>query len=235
MIQMVGRGLRKVDPRRYPGVIKRDCLVLDFGISLLKHGDLNADINLHYDSEKREGETKRKKNCPACDAEMPIQARECLLCGYQFKIELTEEGYYNEIEELKLIEIDLLNNSPFRWVSLFPSDQVLMTSGFESWASVCSTDGENWFAIGGINKEAELLTIANRVGAVASADDFMRTHEKSANAKKAARWMHDPASEKQMQLLARLGYAGQFSKIEAAAHLTFQFNRRSIENVLGVQ
>lgn len=234
MIQMVGRGLRKVDPRRYPGCFKRDCLVLDFGISLLKHGDLNADINLHYDSEKQEGEAKRKKNCPACDAELPIQTRECPLCGYQFKVELTEEGYYNEFEELRLIEIDLLNNSPFRWISLFPSDKVLITTGFESWAAVCSTDSENWFAIGGLGKETELLTIANRVGAVASADDFMRTNEKSSNAKKAARWMSQPASDKQIQTLARFGYAGNFTKIEAAAHLTFNFNRRSIESVLGV-
>jgi DNA repair protein RadD len=30
-IQMVGRGLRTVDPEEYPGVIKTDCIVLDFG------------------------------------------------------------------------------------------------------------------------------------------------------------------------------------------------------------
>ena len=31
MIQMVGRGLRIVNPEEYPGVVKTDCVVLDFG------------------------------------------------------------------------------------------------------------------------------------------------------------------------------------------------------------
>lgn len=234
MIQMVGRGLRKLDPRRYPGRIKKDCLVLDFGISLLTHGDLNADVRLKFNKSNGEKSEARKKNCPQCGAELPVQARECLLCGYQFKVEIDEGGFYDEVAELRLIEIDLLNKSPFRWISLFPSDQVLITTGFESWAAVCSTDGENWFAIGGQGRNAELLTIANRVGAVASADDFMRSNEKSSSAKKAALWMQQPASQKQMQLLGRLGYAGTFTKIEAAAHLTFHFNRQSIESILGV-
>lgn len=235
MIQMVGRGLRKLDPRRYPGRVKQDCLVLDFGISLLTHGDLNADVRLRYkDDDKDHGEV-RKKDCPECKAKLPIQTRECPLCGYEFKVELLEGGVYNEVEELRLIEIDLLNASPFRWVDLFPSGRCLVTTGFVSWAAVCSADGDNWFAIGGHGKEAELLTIANRVGAIASADDFMRCNEKSTSAKKAALWMREPASEKQMQLLGRLGYPGQYTKIEAAAFLTFGFNRTAIERVMGVE
>jgi hypothetical protein len=198
----------------------------------LTHGDLEADVKLNFDKlENAEG--ARKKNCPECGAELPINARECLLCGYEFKVEVLD-GYYNEVEELRLIEIDLLNKSPFRWVSLFQSGRVLITSGFESWAAVCSVDGDNWFAIGGQDRQTALLTIANKIGAIASADDFMRTHEKSSSAKKAALWMRQPASQKQMQVLARFGYAGQFTKIEAAAHLTFQFNRRQIETILGV-
>lgn len=234
MIQMVGRGLRKLDPRRYPGRVKQDCLVLDFGISLLTHGDLNADVRLRYKDDDKEPGEVRKKDCPECKAKLPIQTRECPLCGYEFKVELLDGGVYNEVEELRLIEIDLLNASPFRWVDLFPSGRCLVTTGFVSWAAVCSPDGDNWFAIGGHGKEAELLTIANRVGAIASADDFMRCNEKSASAKKAALWMREPASEKQIQLLGRLGYLGQYTKIEAAAFLTFGFNRTAIERVMGV-
>lgn len=234
MIQMVGRGLRKLDPRRHPGVIKKDCLVLDFGISLLTHGDLNADVRLRYkDDDKEPGEAK-KKTCPECKAQLPVQTRECPLCGYEFKVELLEGGYYNELEELRLIEIDLLNSSPFRWVDLFPSGRCLVTTGFAAWAAVCSPDGDNWFAIGGVDKEATLLTIANRVGAIASADDFMRQNEKSSSAKKAAIWMREPASEKQMQLLGRFGFPGEYTKIEAAAFLTFGFNRAAIERAMGV-
>lgn len=234
MIQMVGRGLRKLDPRRYPGRVKPDCLVLDFGISLLTHGNLSADVRLRYKDDDKEPGEVRKKDCPECKAKLPIQTRECPLCGYEFKVELLEGGAYNEVEELRLIEIDLLNSSPFRWVDLFPSGRCLVTTGFASWAAVCSADGDNWFAIGGHGKEAELLTIANRVGAIASADDFMRCNEKSTSAKKAALWMREPASEKQIQLLGRLGFLGQYTKIEAAAFLTFGFNRQAIERVMGV-
>ena len=59
-------------------------------------------------------------------------------------------------------------------------------------------------------------------------------NEKSSSAKKAARWMNEPASKEQMKQMLRLGYEGQYSKIEASAHMTFQFNRWAIERVLGV-
>ena len=35
MIQMIGRGLRKFEPDRYPGQVKSDCIVLDFGTSVI--------------------------------------------------------------------------------------------------------------------------------------------------------------------------------------------------------
>ena len=45
MIQMIGRGLRIVDPDKFPGVDKRDCIVLDFGISSSLHGTLEQEVN----------------------------------------------------------------------------------------------------------------------------------------------------------------------------------------------
>ena len=235
MIQMVGRGLRKIDQNLYPGVIKKDCLVLDFGISLLTHGDLEADVKLKDDKEPSEDSEKQTKKCPECGAELPIQCRECPLCGYEFKVELLD-GVYNELAELSMIEIDLLNKSPFKWVSLFPSDKIMIATGFNAWVSVCSPDSKNWFAIGGGPKKTpQVLTIANRLGAVASADDFMRANESSRSAKKAARWMKDPATVKQSGILSKMGYQSTLmSKVEAAANLTFQFNRSKIENLMGV-
>ena len=46
MIQMVGRGLRTVDPEEHPGLVKTDCIVLDFGTSSLLHGTLEQDVDL---------------------------------------------------------------------------------------------------------------------------------------------------------------------------------------------
>jgi DNA repair protein RadD len=79
MIQMVGRGLRTVDPEEYPGVVKTDCIVLDFGTSSLMHGCLEQDVNL--DGQLHQGEAPTKE-CPECDAEVPLACMECPLCGY---------------------------------------------------------------------------------------------------------------------------------------------------------
>ncbi|MFC4625429.1 DEAD/DEAH box helicase, partial [Daeguia caeni] len=46
MIQMVGRGLRTVDPNEHPGVVKTDCVVLDFGTASLMHGSLEQEVDL---------------------------------------------------------------------------------------------------------------------------------------------------------------------------------------------
>ena len=55
LIQMVGRGLRVVDPAEFPGVIKIDCVVLDFGTSSLIHGCLEQDVDLDGKRGRRRG------------------------------------------------------------------------------------------------------------------------------------------------------------------------------------
>ena len=234
VIQMIGRGLRKVDPVRYPGVVKKDCLILDFGISLRIHGDINAVVDLKFDRIAED--QKRTKLCPECKAEMPIQAKECLFCGYQFRIQIGEDGFYNELAEFKLIEIDLIGKSPFRWMSLFPSERVLVATGFSAWASVVSTNGEDWFAIGGgEGRNPAILGISNKIGAISTADDYMRRNETNSTSKKASAWMADPASPKQLQMLSKIGRTHIMSKVEAAANLTFYFNQRKIEHLIGVR
>ena len=57
MIQMVGRGLRTVNPEEYPGVIKSDCIILDFGTSSQIHGSLEQDVNLDLQPDDGEAPT----------------------------------------------------------------------------------------------------------------------------------------------------------------------------------
>ena len=47
MIQMIGRGLRTVDAQIHPNFNKEDCIVLDFGISTLLHGNLEQEVDLN--------------------------------------------------------------------------------------------------------------------------------------------------------------------------------------------
>ena len=72
--QMAGRGFRIA-----PG--KEDCLVLDFGGNVLRHGPVDA-IRLK-DSDGPPGEPPAKQ-CPACDALIHTAYAKCPHCGHAF-------------------------------------------------------------------------------------------------------------------------------------------------------
>lgn len=259
LIQMVGRGLRTVNPEEYPGVRKSDCIVLDFGTSLLTHGDLEAGNALGDDTEREPGEAITKI-CPekqsqtenylvpdsngafGCGAELPAQTKTCPLCGFQFE---RPGGDDAGVTRVSLTEMDILNASPFRYVDLFQSGRAMIATGFEAWAGVFSADGENWSALGKVKNErrVHLLAETGRVMAMAAADDFLREHETDGSAKKTKGWLDQPATGKQIELLNRFGYQAQvdllgqseWTKYAAACHAEFQFNRRMIETALGVR
>ena len=84
--QMVGRGLRLS-----PG--KQDCLVLDFGQNVARHGKL--DDPDYGRKKKRPGQALAgefpTKVCPNCEAELHPSATECE-CGFLFPRETKHEG-----------------------------------------------------------------------------------------------------------------------------------------------
>ncbi|MFP5213133.1 MAG: DEAD/DEAH box helicase, partial [Acidobacteriota bacterium] len=257
MIQMIGRGLRTINPTDYPGMVKKDCIILDFGTSIISHGNIDADGGLGKangegggGSDSDPGEAPFKV-CPdgsketeyilpdrngamGCGARVPAGVKNCPLCGFYF-----ERPGEEPVEEVVLTEVDLLNASPFRWVDLFGSGKVMIASGFDAWAGVFSMDGENWYALGK-EKSSKLIirvAIGDRTQALAAADDFLRERESGDAARKSKRWLKDLASEKQRELLRRAGYQMgpldlSFTKYEAASHLNFQWNRRAIEAAL---
>nr|WP_168550286.1 DEAD/DEAH box helicase [Roseomonas mucosa] len=76
-IQIVGRGTRL-----FPG--KEDCLVLDFGGNIERHGPLDRP---KAKKEKKAGGVREGmpvKVCPHCEAKNDIRARECADCGAAF-------------------------------------------------------------------------------------------------------------------------------------------------------
>jgi hypothetical protein len=234
MIQMIGRGLRTVDPDLYPGQIKRDCIVLDFGYSLQNHEDLFCPPRFD-DKEKDEDAEAPFKQCPNCMAMVPIQSRFCPICGEEFLREDKEES------AKVLTEFDLFDKSPFKWLDLFGSGKVLIASGFNAWSAVASKDGETWHAIGQskIGKLTKHIAIGDKTTVLAMADDYMRLNEDGETARKNKKWLRDPASAKQWGLLQRLGYQKDLlglsmSKYSAACHCNFQWNRHVIERTIGV-
>ena len=79
-IQAVGRGLRKVDPERFPGIVKTDCIVLDFAGAAARHGSIEQDIQL--EDEEEPCSQAPCKVCPECEAELPLGTMLCPFCGH---------------------------------------------------------------------------------------------------------------------------------------------------------
>lgn len=256
MTQMIGRGLRPVNCKEHPGVIKRDCIIMDFGTSLLTHGDLNttAALGNESDSETEPGECPQKE-CPAtgsekyrfpdrrgqqgCGAMVPAGCKECPLCGFIFERE-GGDGY-EVLSEVHLTEIDILNGSPFRWVDLFGNGVVMIASGFGSFSIVANPHGgPDWFAVGKPkdSRNLAMIGVGGKIQAFAQADDFLRQNETSESAMKGMQWMRQPLSDKQATMLYNLGYQESavtaMTKLTATANLNFQWNRAQIEKMLGV-
>jgi len=231
MIQMIGRGLRTVDPIEHPGVIKTDCIVLDFGTSSLTHGTLEQDVDL--DGKTETGEAPLK-TCPSCQADIPLALRECPICG-EALIEEDEVGETREgalggaLSGFLMTEIDLLKRSSFEWVDLFGAEDALMATGFTAWGGVFWYEGQ-WYAVGGRKgAQTRLLGIGERAVCLAQADDWLNENETDESAFKTRGWLNQPATENQLRYLspaARADYG--LTRYKASALMTFNFNRRDI-------
>lgn len=227
MIQMVGRGLRTVDPEEFPGVVKTDCIVLDFGTSSLIHGTLEQDVDLDGKTSSGEAPTKA---CPSCGAEIPLASSECPICGVAFDEEEGGSGVTaTPLSGFLMTEIDLLKRSSFEWVDLFDSEEALMATGFNAWGGIFWFGGQ-WYAVGGRkNAATRLLGIGERSVCLAQADDWLNEHETDESAFKTRGWLNQPATEKQLKYLspeARSDFG--LTRYKASALMTFGFNKRDI-------
>lgn len=226
--QMVGRGLRKVDPEKHPGVIKSDCIVMDFGYSILNMGGFETDVVL----EPVKGPTKMKP-CPGCGMQVPMAVATCPTCDYVFdgvarrQKEAEERGV---LEDFQLTEVEILELSPFRWEG-FWDGAVTIASAMTAWACVVQHDGKQ-YAVGGMDGQpgAQLIAVTgDRLQAMASADDYLREHGDKDAARKSKRWLHEPPSEKQYQLLniTPMSSSGM-TKYRAACALTWKWKEKAI-------
>ena len=234
MIQMVGRGLRTVDPAEFPGVVKTDCVVLDFGTSSLTHGTLEQDVDLDGSTGTGEAPTKI---CPECQAEIPLACRECPICGAllveEDQLETREGELGGVFSGFVMTEIDLLKRSSFSWVDLFGSEDALMATGFTAWGGIFWMEGL-WYAVGGGKGETpQLLGVGERAICLAQADDWLNDHETDESAFKTRGWLNQPATEKQLQYLtpaARSDFG--LTRYKASALMTFGFNKRAIRSLI---
>jgi superfamily II DNA or RNA helicase len=232
MIQMIGRGLRKVDPEKHPGVVKSDCIVLDFGYSILTHGGIDTEICL----EPKQAGQGKQKNCPSCGFKVPAAVRACPVCEHVFdgverrQKEAEERGL---LEDFQLTEVEIIEMSPFRW-EVFWNGIVTIANAMTAWAVVVRHDGKEW-VVGSKDEpgaKAQLIAVTtDRLQAMSSADDFLREHGDKDSARKSKRWIMEPPSEKQMQLL---GYDAMsaigVTKYRASCELTWKFKEKAIRS-----
>ena len=231
MVQMIGRGLRIVDPEIYPDTIKTDCIVMDFGTSIITHGALDETANLDG-SEKNVGGDAPTKVCPECESEVAANTRTCPICEHVF--ELREKS---ELIDFVMTEYDLMQLSPFMWIDPYGTGTVMMATGFNGFSMVGKV-GNYWVAIvKAQNGRARIVSIGEKVQAMSAADDFLREIEDSTAANKSKRWLNQAATPKQKQLLRNNGVQVSemdfsWTKYKAACCLGYYFNRTQIDRLI---
>ncbi|MDP2357731.1 MAG: DEAD/DEAH box helicase [Beijerinckiaceae bacterium] len=229
MIQMVGRGLRTVNPEEHPGIAKTDCVILDFGTSSLIHGSLEQDVDL--DGRELAGDAPTK-TCPQCSAVVPAAVTECPLCGHVWESMAAGERA-QPLGDFLMTEIDLLKRSSFEWVDLHGDGAALVANGFTAWAGVFFLNGR-WYAVGGAQKQRpRLLSVGEEMVGLAAADDWLNTNESDESAHKTRSWLRQPATERQLAYLppeCRLDFS--LTRYRASALLTFRFNRSAIRSLV---
>lgn len=229
MIQMIGRGLRKVDPEKHPGVIKSDCIVMDFGYSILTHGVLDTEVQL----EPGKGKTPTK-TCPGCGMEIPLACPVCPACEYVLDPVERREREAKERDDLiefKLTEVEIIEMSPFRWESMW-GGVVLIANAMSAWAVVVQHAGRQ-YALGGKDGEriAHLIAVSDdRLQAIASADDYLREHGDRDAARKSKRWLTESASDKQLVALGYDVMTFGVNKYRATCELTWKWKERPIRS-----
>lgn len=228
LIQMVGRGLRKLDPERYPDVEKDDCIVLDFGHSILTHGDLEAGARI----KEKERRTAEPCTCKKCGVQYPSNLADCPVCGQPEEKPGKVTSAREALEKFGMTEVEIIEASPFRWEHLWDG-AVSVCSAMTAWAVVVHAKvGEvKWFtAVGAVEKGKVrvLCRSRDRVKAIASADDFMRQHGDRDAARKSKGWLTSPPTDKQRAALGIGPMNFGVNRYKAACLLTWKFQQERI-------
>ena len=231
MVQMIGRGLRIIDQEIHPGLIKKDCIVLDFGTSILTHGALDENVNLDGAPENVDA-VGVEKQCPECDFIIPANSRVCPNCGHGF-----EGVVKSELSDFSLTEYDLMQLSPFRWLDIFGNGSCMMATGFQGFGIVATINDTSIAIVKAKHGKLRAVSIGARVQATSAADDFLREIEDSSAANKTKRWLSQSPSPLQVKHLRSNGVdVGpmdfSWDKYRAACWLSYLWNKNDIDEMV---
>ncbi|EDM66170.1 hypothetical protein PE36_00195 [Moritella sp. PE36] len=213
LIQMAGRVLRKVNPSDYPNVIKHDALILDFGVSLIRHGNLNAGDRLTFDKHDYDAEIDAALQCPCCGGAIEPKDKQCPQCLYM--IEKDKNGKIIDNGKDKITNFTMTEKEIFAlarfYYEPFRHGQILVSHGWDAWVLVYNMKGV-FYTVGAKKKcKHKLLGCTqNKVEALATADDFVSQYGQPDLAGKQRKWLQEQASEAQ---LLRLPEKYQFTRM----------------------
>jgi superfamily II DNA or RNA helicase len=232
MIQMIGRGLRTVDPKRHPTVVKNDCVVLDFGTSALDHGTLEQEVDLH----QRHGAPKRsagQKPCPCCGMLLAAMIPECPGCGHVLRTVDEVAAPPEPLEEFEMAELEMVKPPRFQWADVTDDGDIAMACGFDGWVAVAAAGGK-WHALGGMRSQAPvLLATGSRSSCIAAGEEWLGGRAGADGALAARPWHDAPPTEKQLRYLDPSDHqARDLTRYKASCLITLHFNRDAIEQTL---
>tara|TARA_R110000787_G_scaffold258850_2_gene364069 strand:- start:100 stop:621 length:522 start_codon:yes stop_codon:yes gene_type:complete len=161
--------------------------------------------------------------CPVCGAELPVEAK---------PRNTIEKG---ELQEFTMTEFALCELSPFKWERFYPEgDNHLLTAscGFTADAAIILEKGRYHVVAKQKGEKVQyLLETTDKIQALASADDFMRSFGDKTAAMKTKRWIEEFITPKQTKLLnnCKVEHTPFITKYQASCLLFFAFNQKAIK------
>jgi hypothetical protein len=207
---MIGRGLRRVDPERYPGVTKTDCVILDFGRSLLKNGDIGAIYTIDDISRQ-----KATREAPKVERGL---------------IEAEKEADIVDPERVKLVEIDLLANSSWHWFQI-EGGRIWVADGIECYAMIIALAKGGYAVACGSRKQLRVAVMDDISSARAEGERHLASG-RAVQAKKHQSWHGAAATLNQRNMLQRVLKAPpsrKMTKYEASCLTRWLFTRKKVE------
>jgi superfamily II DNA or RNA helicase len=207
-MQMIGRGLRSS-----PG--KKDCIVLDFGMSSARHKIFKLEVDLA--GKKAKEQEARKQQDRILDLE-------------EFDQEFQHQKYSASIP---LKEIAPYIQSPFLWEA-FESDktgtEVLMAGGYNQTAFIVKQPQENThIALLKAEQEIHLLKTGSLQETLIACEKEMRRMNFW---RKQSQWMNNSPSEKQLACLrGAYHYTKPQNSYQAGLLVSLNMNKRRIQEV----
>ena len=258
MTQMLGRGLRIIEPDQYEWSNKTDCMILDFGDSIRVHGTLRCDVNLKEIRKKRHSDNPFSIICPHCNKLIivEIETSDCPECG-ETVIQAIEDELSKETEgksehgsgrnklilkDWKMTAAKLTGYSPFAWVDLTEHEllglnhQVFVATGFNAHVTIIKNK-DKCVAVGKCEGSRHKVIGYGREKVVfAQANNFMSNNETNTSSRKSANWMRRPISVKQLNALKKAGWKydhnSGMNRYKASCLMSYLFNSARIYSAL---